>query len=53
MIAVPSPFHSRELLVLGAEAINLSRIWDKAWQADLEDRALLACYVSIRKDTEA
>jgi hypothetical protein len=49
VIAVPSPFHSRELLVLGAEAINLSRVWDKAWQADLEDRGALGL---LRLDQE-
>lgn len=41
MIAVPSPFQPRELLVLGPEPINLSRVRTKSCQADLYDQGAL------------
>jgi hypothetical protein len=41
VIAVPSPFQPRELLVLGAKPVSLRRVRTESYQADLHDRGAL------------
>jgi len=41
VIAVPSPFQPRELLVLGARLASLRRVRTESYQADLQDRGAL------------
>jgi hypothetical protein len=41
VVAVPSPFEQRELLVLGAKPVDLRRVRTDAYQADLIDRGAI------------
>lgn len=50
VVAVPSPFESLEILVLGKSKLSFDQFCDKEWRADLRDCGKV---VRLRPDSEA